>query len=79
MSNKDLNRSIKIFIDGSEAAQGVSKVENAIQKLEAKLAGLNKSESLITPLVPGSYSRNSIKRIRLFKTTKPKSKKPTVF
>ncbi len=45
MSNKDLNRSIKIFIDGSEAAQGVSKVENAIQKLEAKLAGLNKSEA----------------------------------
>lgn len=45
MSNKDLNRSIKIFIDGTQAAQGVTQVETAIQKLEAKLAGLNKSEA----------------------------------
>lgn len=45
MSNKDLNRSIKIYIDGTEAAQGVGKVETAIQKLETKLASLNKSES----------------------------------
>lgn len=45
MSNNDLNRSIKIFIDGTQAAQGVTQVETAIQKLEAKLAGLNKSEA----------------------------------
>lgn len=44
MSN-DLNRSIKIYIDGTEAAQGVSQVESAIQKLEAKLNSLNKSEA----------------------------------
>lgn len=41
----DLNRSIKIYIDGTEAAQGVSQVESAIQKLEAKLNSLNKSEA----------------------------------
>ena len=37
MSN-DLNRSIKIYIDGTEAALGVKQVETAIQKLENKLA-----------------------------------------
>lgn len=78
MSNKDLNRSIKIFIDGSEAAQGVSKVENAIQKLEAKLAGLNKSEADYATR-SRQLQQELNKRIRLFKTTKPKSKKPTVF
>lgn len=41
----DLNRSIKIYIDGSEAQQGISKVEAAIAKLEAKLASLNKGEA----------------------------------
>lgn len=41
----DLNRSIKIYIDGSEAQQGIAKVEAAVQKLEAKLAGLNKGEA----------------------------------
>lgn len=40
----DLNRSIKIYIDGSEAQQGIAKVEAAVQKLEAKLASLNKGE-----------------------------------
>ena len=44
MATNDLNRSIKIFIDGTPAAQGIAPVEAAIQKLEAKLAGLNKSE-----------------------------------
>lgn len=32
MSN-DLNRSIKIYIDGTEAALGVKQVETAIQKI----------------------------------------------
>lgn len=41
----DLNRSIKIYIDGSEAQQGIAKVEAAVQKLEAKLASLNKDEA----------------------------------
>lgn len=41
----DLNRSIKIYIDGTEAAQGVKQVETAIQKLEDKLSSLNKSEA----------------------------------
>lgn len=40
----DLNRSIKIYIDGSEATDSVAKVENAIQKLKDKLASLNKGE-----------------------------------
>ena len=41
----DLNRSIKIYIDGSEAQTGIAKVEAAIQKLQARLAGLNQSEA----------------------------------
>lgn len=41
----DLNRSIKIFIDGSDAAAGVKKVEESIAKLENKLSSLDKSES----------------------------------
>ena len=41
----DLNRSIKIFIDGTPAAQGIAPIEAAIQKLEAKLSSLNKSEA----------------------------------
>jgi TP901 family phage tail tape measure protein len=41
----DLNRSIKIFIDGTPAAQGIAPVEAAIQKLEAKLSALNKTEA----------------------------------
>lgn len=41
----DLNRSIKIYIDGTPAAQGAATVEAAIQKLEEKLANLNKSEA----------------------------------
>lgn len=40
----DLNRSIKIYIDGSEATDSVAKVENAIQRLKDKLASLNKGE-----------------------------------
>lgn len=45
MANNDLNRSIKIYIDGTPAAQGAATVEAAIQKLEGKLANLNKSEA----------------------------------
>lgn len=41
----DLNRRIKIFIDGSEASAGVKKIEDAISKLENKISALDKSES----------------------------------
>lgn len=41
----DLNRSIRIYIDGSDAQAGIAKVQAAVQKLEAQLAGLNKSEA----------------------------------
>lgn len=41
----DLNRSIKIFIDGSDATAGVKKIEDAISKLENKLSSLDKSEA----------------------------------
>ncbi|WP_291528606.1 phage tail tape measure protein [Bacteroides sp. UBA939] len=41
----DLNRSIKIYIDGTPAAQGVATVEAAIQKLETKLSALSTSEA----------------------------------
>lgn len=41
----DLNRSIKIFIDGTEASAGVKKIEDAISKLENKLSSLDKSEA----------------------------------
>ena len=41
----DLNRSIKIYIDGSDAQQGIAKVEAAVQKLEQQLRSLNKSEA----------------------------------
>lgn len=41
----DLNRSIKIYIDGTDSAQEVNKIEAAIGKLEAKLSGLNQSEA----------------------------------
>lgn len=44
MAGQDLNRSIKIFIDGSDAAQGIQPVQEAIGKLEQRLAALNKSE-----------------------------------
>lgn len=43
--NKDLNRSIKIFIDGSQAAQGIEPVKKSIADLEAKIANLSKSEA----------------------------------
>lgn len=45
MANNDLNRSIKIYIDGTPAAQGAATVEAAIQKLEEKLTNLSKSEA----------------------------------
>lgn len=45
MAGQDLNRSIKIYIDGSDAAQGIKPVQEAIGKLEQKLAALNKSEA----------------------------------
>lgn len=41
----DLNRSIKIYIDGSDATQGIGKVETSIAKLEAKLAKLSTGEA----------------------------------
>lgn len=41
----DLNRSIKIYIDGTPAAQGAATVEEAIKKLEEKLANLSKGEA----------------------------------
>ena len=41
----DLNRSIKIYIDGSDAQAGIAKVEAAVQKLEQQLRSLNKSEA----------------------------------
>lgn len=41
----DLNRSIKIYIDGSDAQAGIAKVETAVQKLEQQLRSLNKSEA----------------------------------
>lgn len=41
----DLNRSIKIYIDGTEAQAGIAKVQAAVQKLESQLASLNKSEA----------------------------------
>lgn len=45
MANNDLNRSIKIYIDGTPAAQGAATVEAAIQKLEKELASLSKGEA----------------------------------
>ena len=41
----DLNRSIKIFIDGTEASAGVKKIEDAITQLENKISSLDKSET----------------------------------
>lgn len=41
----DLNRSIKIFIDGTAGQQSVEKLEQTIANLEAKLTSLNTSES----------------------------------
>ena len=41
----DLNRSIKIYIDGTAGQQSVEKLEQTIAKLEAKLTSLNTSES----------------------------------
>ena len=75
MSN-DLNRSIKIYIDGTEAALGVKQVETAIQKLENKLASLNKSEA--------NYNTQSrklqlIRKRRLLKSTNKVSEKQNVF
>ena len=45
MAGQDLNRSIKIYIDGSDAAQGIKPVQEAIAKLEQKLAALNNTEA----------------------------------
>ena len=44
-SSNDLNRSIKITIDGTDAAKAVDKLEKEIADLTAKLNGLNKSEA----------------------------------
>lgn len=40
----DLNRSIKLFIDGSDATNNVEKVKESISRLEQKLNSLNASE-----------------------------------
>ena len=40
----DLNRSIKIYIDGMEAQDSINKIEASIQKLKDKLASLNTEE-----------------------------------
>lgn len=45
MASQDLNRSIKITIDGTDAAKAVDKLEKEIADLTAKLNGLNKSEA----------------------------------
>ena len=45
MAGQDLNRSIKIYIDGSDAAQGIKPVQEAIGKLEQRLAALNNTEA----------------------------------
>lgn len=45
MAGQDLSRSIKIFIDGSEAAQGIEPVKKAIADLEAKLGKLTGQEA----------------------------------
>ena len=41
----DLNRSIKIYIDGSQATDNIVKIENAVQRLESKLANLSTTEA----------------------------------
>ena len=41
----DLNRSIKIYIDGTDAQQSLNKIGNSIQKLRDKLASLNETET----------------------------------
>lgn len=43
MARGDLNRRISVVIDGSQAGQGIAPVTEAIQKLEAKLQGLDKT------------------------------------
>lgn len=45
MADKDLSRSIKIYIDGTPAAEGIKPVQEAISKLEGKLASLDKAEA----------------------------------
>ena len=42
-SRGDINRRIKIVIDGSDAGQGIAPVTAAIEKLEAELNGLDKT------------------------------------
>ena len=43
--DKDLNRNIKIFIDGSQAAQGIEPIKKSIADLEYQIANLSKSEA----------------------------------
>ena len=45
MAGQDLNRSIKIYIDGSEAAKGIEPVKKAIADLETKLGKLTGQEA----------------------------------
>ena len=77
MSN-DLNRSIKIYIDGTEAALGVKQVETAIQKLENKLASLNKSEANYNTQ-SRKLQQELIRKRRLLKSTNKVSEKQNVF
>lgn len=53
----DLNRSIKIFIDGSEASAGVKKIEDAIFQLENKILLLIKRKQG-TLVNPRSYKKS---------------------
>ena len=43
MARGDLNRRISVVIDGSQAGQGIAPVTEAIEKLESKLQGLDKT------------------------------------
>lgn len=45
MASQDLNRSIKITIDGTDAAKAVDKLEKEINDLTAQLNALNKTEA----------------------------------
>ena len=52
----DLNRSIKIFIDGSEASAGVKKIEDAIFQLEKSLLLIKRKQG--TLVNPRSYKKS---------------------
>ena len=45
MAKGDLNRRISVFIDGTQAGQGIKPVEAAIQKLEKEIQSLDKTSA----------------------------------